>query len=60
MLGMTDHERIKTHLCQQVTLNFLKSHGANNYSPENERMDTQNDGLEKVTLFQNGNFWYLC
>ena len=24
-------------------------------------MDTQNDGLEKVTgPFQNGNFWYLC
>ncbi len=23
-------------------------------------MDTQNDGLEKVTPFKHGNFWYLC
>ena len=23
-------------------------------------MDTQNDGLEKVTPFESGNFWYLC
>ena len=23
-------------------------------------MDTQNDGLGKVTPFKNGNFWYLC
>ncbi len=23
-------------------------------------MDTQNDGLEKVTPFKDGNFWYLC
>ena len=23
-------------------------------------MDTQNDGLEKVTPFKNGKFWYLC
>ncbi len=23
-------------------------------------MDTQNDGLEKVTPFKNGDFWYLC
>ena len=23
-------------------------------------MDTQNDGLEKVTSFKHGNFWYLC
>ena len=30
------------------------------YSPENKRLDTQNDGLEKVTPFKNGNFWYLC
>ena len=24
------------------------------------KMDTQNDGLEKVTSFKHGNFWYLC
>ena len=23
-------------------------------------MGTQNDGLEKVTPFKHGNFWYLC
>ena len=23
-------------------------------------MDTQNDGLEKVTPFKYGHFWYLC
>ena len=23
-------------------------------------MDTQNDGLEKVTPFRHGNCWYLC
>ncbi len=23
-------------------------------------MDTQNDGLEKVTPFEHGNCWYLC
>ncbi len=23
-------------------------------------MDTQNDGLEKVTPLKHGNFWYLC
>ncbi len=23
-------------------------------------MDTQNDGLEKVTPFKHGNCWYLC
>ena len=30
------------------------------HTPENERLDTQNDGLEKVAPFKNGNFWYLC
>ena len=24
------------------------------------KMDTQNVGLEKVTPFKHGNFWYLC
>ena len=23
-------------------------------------MDTQNDGLVKVSPFKHGNFWYLC
>ncbi len=27
-------------------------------TPENSRLDTQNDGLEKVTPFKHGNFWY--
>ena len=26
----------------------------------NTNMDTQNDGLEKVTPFENGNCWHLC
>ena len=42
------------------------NHGT--YSTKNGRiftlpktnMDTQNDGLEKVTPFKTGNFWYLC
>ena len=24
------------------------------------KMDTQNEGLEKVAPFKHGNFWYLC
>ena len=30
------------------------------YTLPKTNMDTQNDGLEKVTPFKNGNFWYLC
>ena len=30
------------------------------YTPPETNLDTQNDGLEKVTPFKNGNFWYLC
>ena len=29
-------------------------------TPQKPNMDTQNDGLKKVTPFKNGNFWYLC
>ena len=29
------------------------------YTPLKTNMDTQNDGLEKVTPFKNGKFWYL-
>ncbi len=29
-------------------------------TPPKTNMDTQNDGLEKVTPLENGNFWYLC
>ncbi len=29
-------------------------------TPPKTNMDTQNDGLEKVTLFEYGHFWYLC
>ena len=29
-------------------------------TPPKTNMDTQNDGLEKVTPFEYGNFWYLC
>ena len=29
-------------------------------TPPKTNMDTQNDGLEKVTPFKNDNFWYLC
>ena len=35
----------------------------NPYTPENilkTNMDTQNDGLEKVTPLKHGNSWYLC
>ena len=28
--------------------------------PPKTKMDTQNDGLERVTPFKHGNFWYLC
>ena len=28
-------------------------------TPPKTNMDTQNDGLEKVTPFKHGNFWYL-
>ena len=34
-----------------------------NFSPATlpkTKMDTQNDGLEKITPFKNGNVWYLC
>ena len=30
------------------------------FTPPKTNMDTQNDGLEKVTPLKNGNFWYLC
>ena len=39
---------------------FLGGNSANGYTPEKERLDTQNSGLEKVTPFKYGNFWYLC
>ncbi len=29
-------------------------------TPPKTNMDTQNDGLEKVTPLQHGNFWYPC
>jgi len=29
-------------------------------TPLKTNMDTQNDGLEKVSPFKYGNFWYLC
>ncbi len=29
-------------------------------TPPKTNMDTQNDGLEKVTPFEYGHFWYLC
>ena len=29
------------------------------YTPPKTNMDTQNDGLEKVTTLKNCNFWYL-
>ena len=29
-------------------------------TPPKTNMDTQNDGLERVTSFKNGNFGYLC
>ena len=29
-------------------------------TPPKTNLDIQNDGLEKVTPFKNGNFWYLC
>ena len=28
-------------------------------TPPKTNMDTQNDGLEKVTPFKQGNWWYL-
>ena len=31
-----------------------------NGTPPKTNMDTQNDGLEKVTPFKHGNCWYLC
>ena len=31
-----------------------------NPTPPKTNMDTQNDGLEKVTPFKHGNCWYLC
>ena len=30
------------------------------YTPLKTNMDTENDGLEKVTPFKYGHFWYLC
>ncbi len=30
------------------------------YTLPKTNMDTQNDGLEKVTPLKNGNCWYLC
>ncbi len=39
---------------------FWGGNSANGYTPEKERLDTQNYGLEKVTPFKSGNFWYLC
>ena len=29
-------------------------------TPLKINIDTQNDGLEKVTPFKTGHFWYLC
>ena len=29
-------------------------------TPAKTKMETQNDGLEKVTPFECGHFWYLC
>ena len=31
----------------------------NRFTPPKTNMDTQNDGLEKVTPFKNGHYWYL-
>ncbi len=39
------------------------THSTNNgkiFTLPKTNMDTPNDGLEKVTPFKNGNFWYLC
>ena len=33
---------------------------SSSYTPENERLDTQKKGLEKVSPFKHGNSWYLC
>ena len=30
------------------------------FEPWKTNMDTQNDGLEKVTPFKHANVWYLC
>ena len=38
---------------------FMCKISMNNTLPKTN-MDTQNDGLEKVTPFEHGNFWYLC
>ena len=33
---------------------------SNRATPPKTNMDTQKDGLEKVTPLKNDNFWYLC
>ena len=42
----------KNHWCASSTSDRKKD------TPPKTNMDTQNDGLEKVTPFKHGNFWY--
>ena len=49
---------------KQITLNKQKSRRQSgkqenrDITPQKSNIDTQNDGLEKVTPFFHGNFWY--
>ena len=58
-----NRSNVGSFFCGKKSQNSKKtSHQWTNqkFTTPKTNMDTQNDGLEKVTPFKNGNFWYLC
>ena len=71
-MGVAGYPLSPTHTLVMITLDHLGARGYPEGSSGTQKtrtrsgvtlpktnMDTQNDGLEKVTPFKTGNFWYL-